>query len=132
MSSSTSETKPTIIYDGECRFCIARVNNVRSLDKNDRFDYLPRQNPLSESRFPQIRGVSLEDGLLLVQPGDPKIYVAADAVYEIIKELPGLKLIAPLYHVPGIKQLVQLGYRLVAMNRRRLGQVCDNGVCKLP
>jgi predicted DCC family thiol-disulfide oxidoreductase YuxK len=129
MSSSTSTLKPTVIYDGECRFCIQRVKELQNRDSQRLFDYLPRQDAQAEERFPQISGIKLDDGILLVKPGDTNVYVAADAIYQIFHELPGFKSVAWLYLVPGLRQIFQLGYKLVAMNRRRLGRVCDDNSC---
>ena len=39
-----SETRPVIVYDGECRFCLWSVGRIRRFDRNGRFEYLPRQN----------------------------------------------------------------------------------------
>ena len=122
--------KPTIIYDGECRFCIARVANVRKLDKKEQFEYKPRQEAGLEDRFPQIKNIDLEDGVLLVDGG--RLFVGADAAVEVARRLPFTNLVAWLYHLPVIKQIVRGVYRVIANNRKRLGQTCHEGRCELP
>lgn len=129
-SISVSPSKPLVVYDGECRFCIARVGEIRKLDTANAMDYMPRQDEQCEQRFPAIRDVDLEDGILFIE-ADGKISVAADAIYKIFRLLPERRLVAQLYLVPGIKQMIRLGYRIIAINRRRLGQTCEGGVCMM-
>jgi hypothetical protein len=64
MSSSTSAIKATVIYDGECQFCIKRVKELQNLDKRRLFEYMARQDSRAEAEFPQIVGIKLDDGIL--------------------------------------------------------------------
>jgi predicted DCC family thiol-disulfide oxidoreductase YuxK len=130
MNAGPSNKRASVIYDGECQFCIARIADIRKFDSDQRLEYLPWQDEDTQKRFPQISGRNLDDGMLLIEP-DGSIHVAADAMYHIGMRLPKWRRIAPLYNVPGLKQLGRLGYSIVAANRRRLGQICTNGVCKL-
>lgn len=131
--SNTIESKRSavVIYDGECRFCIAQVDGMKKLDTQHQLEFIPRQAQESEQRFPQIKGIPLDDGILLIG-SDSSVHVAADAIFEIFERLPARRKLARLYHVPVLKQIIQIGYRLVAANRRRLGQTCSNDGCKLP
>lgn len=131
VSITSALDRPTIVYDGECRFCIARVDNIRALDKRNRFDYVPRQDTHSAELFPQLAGFKLDDGMLLIEPNEKQIYVGADAVYHIARQLPGVQLIAGFYLIPGINQLAKFAYGLIAANRRRLGRVCVDNVCDI-
>lgn len=124
-------SKPVIIFDGDCRFCIARVDNIRNLDSTQQFNYLPRQDQRTEEIFPHLKNIDLEEGLLFVEP-DGSTAVGADAFYHIARRLPGFSRVAWVYHIPLIKQLIQLGYWIVARNRKRLGQTCLAGACRLP
>ena len=38
-----SESRPVIVYDSECRFCLWSVGRIRRFDRTGRFEYLPRQ-----------------------------------------------------------------------------------------
>jgi predicted DCC family thiol-disulfide oxidoreductase YuxK len=131
MSTGPSiSSKASVIYDGECKFCLARINDIRKFDSDQRLEYLPWQNEETQRRFPQIAGRNLDDGMLLIE-SDGSLYVAADAMYHIGLRLPKWRRIAPLYKLPVFNQLGRLGYSIIAANRQRLGQVCTNGVCKL-
>jgi predicted DCC family thiol-disulfide oxidoreductase YuxK len=132
MSNSTqSKRSAVVIYDGECRFCIARVGELEKADTERQLEFMPRQAKESEQRFPQIKGIALDEGILLIDNAG-QVHVAADAMYQIYKRLPSTRNVAWLYDVPGLRQVFQLGYRAVAANRRRLGQVCTDDHCKLP
>lgn len=129
-NTTNQETKPCVIYDGECRFCIDKINRIKKLDRNSELMYIPRQDPAAEAEYPQIKNVDLEEGLLFVAE-DGTVHVAADAIYQIACVVPDGKRVAWLYRVPIIKQIIQIGYRIIAINRKRLGQTCDNGLCTL-
>lgn len=125
-----STPRSTVVYDGECRFCISQVERIKSMDRDNQFDYMPRQAPEFAARFPALKAMDLEEGMRFVDP-DGNIFIAADAVYQIARRLPGPRLIAWLYLIPGLKQIAQLVYRLIAANRKRLGKTCENNVCKV-
>jgi predicted DCC family thiol-disulfide oxidoreductase YuxK len=129
-NSENTTSKPVVVYDGECRFCIARVNEFQKLDAHSTIEYMPRQEPACEDRFPSVRNIDLDDGILFIEPNG-HIHVAADAVYQIYHTYPSTRKLAWIYQVPVFKQIFQLGYRIVAMNRRRLGQTCKDNVCGL-
>jgi len=101
---------------------------MRRCDQQQQLEFIPRQSSDSEQRFPQIKDIDLDEGILLVEPSG-KVYVAADAMYQIGKRLPGWKFIVWLYHVPGIKQATRKAYQTVAINRKHLG--CKSDHCKL-
>lgn len=125
-----SVSRPTIIYDGDCRFCIARIGQLQRWDTERQFNYMRRQDPESEKLFPQIAGIQLDDGVLLVMP-DGRVQIAMDAVFEITSRLPRTRGVAWLYHLPVLKQVSRVAYRLIAMNRRRLGRTCSAETCSL-
>ncbi len=125
-----SAEKTTIVYDGECQFCIAQVGQIKRMDRDRQFDYMPRQSPDLDQRFPALKAMDLEQGMRVVDQAG-RIYIAADAVYEIAKRLPGPRMIAWLYRVPVLKQIAQRTYKWVASNRKKLGRTCDDNACKL-
>lgn len=124
------QMKATVIFDGDCPFCIANIKKIRGFDREHNLDYLPRQAAEAEQRFPQIEGIDLEQGILVVDPAGA-VWVAADGMYEIWRRLPIFRRFAPLYQLPGIKQAARGAYRLIAANRKRLGQVCSGQSCRL-
>jgi predicted DCC family thiol-disulfide oxidoreductase YuxK len=129
-NSENTVTKPVVVFDGDCRFCRARIAEFQKLDQNNAMEFMPRQEPSCEERLPSVRGIDLEDGILFVEPNG-KVHVAADAIYQMYSVCPATKNYVWLYHIPVLKQAIQLGYRLIAMNRRRLGQTCENNICSI-
>jgi predicted DCC family thiol-disulfide oxidoreductase YuxK len=130
MTATVIAEKPVVIYDGECRFCINQVERLKRMDSNSEFEYLPRQDPSADIRFPVLTTVDFNSGLRLIQPaGD--VYAGADAFYHIARVLPSTRGLAWIYHVPGVKPIAKLVYAWIAANRKKFGQTCENGACKL-
>ncbi len=65
------------------------------------------------------------------------IYAGVEAVVQGLRQRPILGRLLRLYYVPGVRQLADLGYRLIARYRYRLmGRAiargeCDGGSCSL-
>ena len=111
--------KPAIVYDGDCPFCQRQMALIKRLDKENVFCYLPKQTDDLLDRFPQLAQMDFETGLRLVDIKG-RVFVGADAVYHIAKELKPFNYLAWLYQVPGLKQLCRFSYILIAQNRRLL------------
>ena len=123
--------KPTIIYDGQYRFCLKQVDRIRGRDTAGVFDYRPRQDPGLDERFPQITHGDFNTGLRLIER-DGSVHVGADGFYHIARRLPRVQLLAWLYRVPGLKQVFRGMYAWVAKNRYKLAGKCEEGdACRL-
>ena len=120
--------RPVVVYDGECRFCRWSVTRIQRLDRDGQFEYLPRQAPGAEERFPLLKHSDFNTGLRLV-PDAETVHVGADGVYQIYRRLPPLHLVAWLYRVPVLTWLFRLGYALIARNRHRFGRVPPEMAC---
>lgn len=124
------QAKPVVVYDGECRFCIQQIQRFQRLDPSNQFEWVPRQQPGLEKRFPILAQSDFDTGMRYIGAGD-KVEVGADAVYQICKRLPAFQPVAWLYLLPGCKQIARAIYAWIAANRKRLGQTCDNGACSI-
>ena len=125
-------TSPVIVYDGECRFCDWSVRRIQKLDRRRQFEYLPRQTPGAETRFPVLAASDFNTGLRLIDV-DTRVFVGADAVHQIYRRMPPYHLIAWIYKVPVLRQLFRVGYSLIARNRHRFGRMeCDTELCAVP
>lgn len=120
-----------IIYDGECNFCRRQVGRVRRRAREGQFEYLPRQTPGLEQRFPAIADADFDSGMRLVEP-DGRIRVGADAIHAISRRLPVYRRLAWIYRIPGLNALFRAAYAWIAANRHRLAGKCEDGVCELP
>lgn len=128
MQIDTTAPRDTVIYDGNCHFCIKQVERIKELDTGNSLDYCPRQSEDLHGRFPELKDMNFEEGMRFVSK-KRQIYVGADAVYQIATKLPGIALIAWIYLLPGINQVAKLIYSWIAANRQRLGQNCQNNAC---
>ena len=123
--------KPVIVYDGECSFCRRQIERLRSRDHRALFEYAARQTPGLEDRFPALTDADFNTGMRLIEL-DERLYVGADALYEITRRLHPWKWIAWIYRIPGLKQLFRAIYAWIAANRNRLGGRCENDACDEP
>jgi predicted DCC family thiol-disulfide oxidoreductase YuxK len=130
MQQLQSQSKPVVVYDGECAFCRSQIARIRSLDSNGAHEYLTRQDPTAEQRFPVLKHEDFDKGLRLIMP-DGSLHTGADAFYEMARLLPATKNIAWLYNVPGVKPIARMIYAVIAANRQRLARHCENDACKL-
>ena len=72
-----------------------------------------------------------DTGMRLIRP-DGSIYVGADSVYHIARQLPAWRWFAWLYRIPGIHAVARSAYAWVAAHRKSLGRNCDDGACAVP
>ncbi|MFM8378967.1 MAG: thiol-disulfide oxidoreductase DCC family protein [Planctomycetia bacterium] len=120
----------TVLYDGQCRFCQARVANLRWLDRGRRFEFLSLHDDRVARDFPEIsRERLLEEMFVVDTTGHARS--GATAVRYLSRRLPLLWPLAPLLHVPGSLPVWNWLYRLVARNRMRLSGTCAEGTCRV-
>ena len=108
----------TLVFDGTCGFCTRSVRLLEALDRNRRVTAMPFQ----KSGVPASVGLTLEEceaaAWAIAPDGDR--YRGAEAVNAVVAAALGSTLPLLLYHLPGIRQLLDLIYYLVASNRSRL------------
>ncbi len=123
-----------LLYDGDCRFCRASAERLLRL------------------AGPKLRLISLhEPGLLaalaisqeaamqamhLVTP-EGRVFRGLEAAVQALRHRSIIGVLAKAYYLPGLRQLGDLGYRLVAryryaiMGRAVAAGQCDGGSCQL-
>lgn len=116
----------TLIYDGECRFCVRCVDLLRRWDRAGRVRVVPLQDRAALGQLPPIPMASLEAAMHLVGP-DGSTLAGAAAAPAILRLLPGGALAAALFRVPGVPAVAEQVYVAVARNRHRLG--CGSRRC---
>jgi predicted DCC family thiol-disulfide oxidoreductase YuxK len=117
-SFSVAPARATVIFDGSCDFCTRSVRFVRWLDRRRRLTIVPFQKP----GVPAAHGLTVADcerAAWTVTP-DGRRYPGAAAVNVALAVALGTRLPWVLYRLPGIRQLQDLIYALVARNRTRL------------
>jgi predicted DCC family thiol-disulfide oxidoreductase YuxK len=93
-----------VIYDGNCNLCVTLVQLLESLDKGERFTYIPMQDQPALSGF----GITPSDcqlGMILIDAGAPdRRWQGSDAAEEIGRLLPAGNLFVAAYRaLPGLK-----------------------------
>ncbi len=125
-------TLPVVLFDGACSFCARQARVVRALARG-RLLVRPLQEALPE--LPWVDPEQAVQALTLVRR-DGRTVAGAEAVVELLRlARPGLGALAAVYYLPGLRQLADLGYRVIAARRYALfGTVpehpaCDGGAC---
>jgi predicted DCC family thiol-disulfide oxidoreductase YuxK len=111
------------------------MGRIRRFAREGQFEYLPRQQPGLDERFPVLKESDFNTGLRLIHPNGT-VHVGADGVYEIYRRLAPFHLVAWVYRLPLLTWVFRLGYSLIARNRHRFGRVpshldCDDEACSL-
>jgi predicted DCC family thiol-disulfide oxidoreductase YuxK len=128
-------SRAVVLFDGNCRFCTAQARRLtRRFPKTLVAENF--QDAAVLGRY-EARGVTYErcmKEMQLVAPGG-RVYGGAEAVARIlIRAVPVLGLGAFFYYVPGVRQITNALYRMVAKYRYRIAakkEPCKDGTCSL-
>jgi len=86
------------------------------------------QSAVVEQRFPKLAEGDFNTGMRLVT-SEGRIYVGADAAYQVLRRLGGWRWIAWIYRVPIIHAVTRAAYAWIASHRHALGGDCEDGAC---
>jgi predicted DCC family thiol-disulfide oxidoreductase YuxK len=128
-------TRWIALYDGHCRFCTKQARQLEKLVGAKRVELVSFQDEGVLGRFPGVTHEACMQRMHVVRP-DGRVFAAAEAVARAITLLPVVGWVGFLYYVPGLRQLAELGYRIVAKNRYRIAgrsgaDECDGESCSL-
>jgi predicted DCC family thiol-disulfide oxidoreductase YuxK len=134
-SPAPAQAKWLLLYDGECRFCIAGSTRLAAMARPGLIERVDLRDRAAMARHPSIpRDVDLS-AIRLVTP-DGRMSSGAEAIARALGTRPAWKLVTWLYWVPGIRQLTDAAYGWVARNRFRImgraAPICESGSCALP
>lgn len=113
--------EPTVIYDGGCGFCRQSIDALRRLLRRE-FVAIPYQSPEARLLVPGLSESELAAQVWLLV-GERR-FGGGEAVVRMLTLDPWWWAVAWAYYLPGVRQLVDAGYRLVAANRHRLSRAC--------
>ncbi|MEN8144260.1 MAG: DUF393 domain-containing protein [Gemmatimonadota bacterium] len=113
----------TIVYDGECAFCRRSIDAIRSRDRWEQFEYVPRNTPGLDERFRQLALEDFSSGIRVIEENGC-VHVGADGVHQIAARLPYFRRWTWLYSVPLVRGVTRRIYGWIAANRMKLSGRC--------
>lgn len=115
--------KSTIIYDGNCNLCTTFVKLLETIDRGERFCYLPMQQVETLLHL-GIAPAEMEQGVILLT--DKTKYQGMKAIEQIGELLPGFDRLVTIYNqIPGVKPLSYSSYAWVKDHRYQLFGQCQ-------
>ncbi len=133
---TTPPGRHVMLYDGQCRFCTEGSRRLEAWMKRGTVERIDFQQPGVLERFPGLTWEMCMERLHLVAP-DGNVFAGVEAIVRAIATRPILGKAAYLYFVPGLRQVLDKLYKVVAANRYRLmGKAvaaghCEGGTCSL-
>lgn len=123
----------TLFYDADCGICTASVDwLMRAAEKSGaQLDLVAYQDPSAPSRFPMVDWDHTDFGVQTIEPGG-RIRRDSSAVAVCFGLLPAYRWFGVFMTLPIIRAFSQLGYRLVADNRRTISRWLGLDACKIP
>ena len=117
-------------YDGHCPLCLHEVRVLRRLDRRQRI----RLVDVADETFDAGSvGVTMEAPMARIHGRLPDgTWVEGVEVFRRLYAAVGFGILVAPTRLPGIAQLLDLGYRWFAKNRLRLTGRCADGACELP
>jgi len=123
------DPRPVLIYDGDCQFCIHQASRLERW-VNGAVRMQSFRDPGVLERYRGLRREQCEQALQLVETNG-RIHSGAEAIATAFRLRPVLAPVGWVYYLPGIRQIADWGYRLVARNRFSLaGDVCTDDACR--
>lgn len=122
-----------LLYDARCVLCLRTVDTLSRMKVKADLRMIPFQQADSSLLPPGLTEEKLAAQLHVID-GSGNIYAGADAVVRIMRTVPSLAWLTPLYRVPGLRPLAEAGYRWVAHHRYQLfgrAKDCTDGACSL-
>ncbi|HVW08598.1 MAG TPA: lipase maturation factor family protein [Bryobacteraceae bacterium] len=110
-----AESRPTLIYDGNCSFCIEWVGFWRTLT-GESVEYLPCQEAVDSGRFPDLTAEDCRKAVQFVTRDGR--WSGAEAVGRFLDRIPGCRWFPwCMRFIPGFAALASFGYRWIAAHR---------------
>lgn len=124
MNTFDVELRGWVLYDGECRLCVASAQRFGPALERLGLGTLPLQSAFARGRLKLEQTELLKEMKLLM--GSGQVYGGARAVIEIVRLHPLLKPLASVLAMPPFFALLDAGYRFLAARRN-----CASGACRL-
>lgn len=118
-----------VLFDGHCRLCTRAATRLRRWAAPGAVECLSFREPGVLERFPQVSAAACEQAMQLVLP-DGRIVSGAEAVFRALATRALFRPLLWAYLAPGLRQIADAAYRVIARNRMRFGgAACGTGTC---
>jgi len=127
-----TQARLTALYDGDCRFCTRSARDLQRRFGKDRLAVRNFHEPGVLDETGVARDAAMKRLHVVTDAG--RVYAGAEAIARIVASVPLVGWLAYVYYVPGLRQLAELVYGVIAKNRYRLfgkTEACDGGTCHL-
>jgi predicted DCC family thiol-disulfide oxidoreductase YuxK len=121
-------SRPVLLFDGQCGFCRQWVARLRRWDRRGVIQTLAGAERDTLPGLPPISDQSLDRAMQFVTP-DGRVYPGARALPVLLPYLPGGRILAPAFRVPGVQAVADRLYAWISARRHRFG--CGDR-CALP
>ena len=120
----------SIVFDGDCAFCVRSLRLLQRIDRSGVMQLYDSHNQaLIADRFPMLAGADFENAMFAVT-SDGRVFRGYFAFKAILRAMPAAWPLRLVCSIPGADILGPRIYAWVARNRRRLG--CASDTCELP
>lgn len=118
-----------VFYDGQCPLCRREIGMLRRLDRRQRIQFTDISEPAFDAGLP---GKTYSELMGEIQGRLPDgTWVKGVEVFRRLYGAVGFRWLVAISRWPGIRNLLDLGYRLFARNRLRLTGRCTES-CRIP
>jgi predicted DCC family thiol-disulfide oxidoreductase YuxK len=125
----TADRERILIYDAQCRLCVAAKEGVERLGKDLDVRWVSYQSDEAVRRLGTDYRAGRPDAAFLVEPNG-RIKKGLDAFVLLLPGLRAGRLLQALLRVPLMRPLAYLIYRFIARYRYRLFGSVDCDCCK--
>ncbi|WP_437225828.1 thiol-disulfide oxidoreductase DCC family protein [Planctomicrobium sp. SH661] len=118
-----------VFYDGECPLCRREIDMLRRLDRLKRIRFTDLCAP---DFHPESLGVTHEQLMAEIYGRLPDgTLIKGVEVFRRLYGAVGFRWAVALTRLPGVRQILDVGYSLFARNRLRLTGRCQSGSCEI-
>lgn len=127
-----------VVYDSECKLCLATVEKLGRMKVKAELAFVPLQKLISGEvpPWPGIEGIAPAQlaAQLHVTDEQGRRFSGADGVLELLRHVPSLAWLSAAGRLPGLYAISRQLYRVIAKYRYQLfGHAdCSDGTCSLP
>lgn len=129
-----------LLYDGECRFCIASSRRLAAMARPGAIERIDLHDHAALARHPYAPQ-NPDAGSIRLVYANGRVAAGAEAVALALSTRPLWRTITWVYWLPGVRQLADALYGLVARHRFKImgrvaeqgrsGGGCESGACRI-